>query len=98
MAQERAREFERRYRLVGTRLDGGYRKHSAFTDTKAHGTPTPETVTSVDFSFSSGRGIRLEDMSGLISLRLGNSYFVHGVSTSEMGTPGANGVRPESAA
>lgn len=78
-------------REPGTLRDGGSDKRSAFTPTKAHGTPTPETDTTAECSSPSTHGEAWAVLDTRISPHRVSSYSARIVSTSAMDTRGASG-------
>jgi len=83
--------------MGGARPRGGYRRRSAYTGTKARGTPRRATVTAGDCSFYPLLGPALEAEADRLAQARVNSFTARGSSTSVTATRGASGEPPERA-
>jgi hypothetical protein len=93
----RLRSFWRSYLPAGTRRKPGYPVRSASISTKARGTRTPATATTVGSSSYSLRGVLLGDRFVQTYQPPANSFTVPGVSGLEMVARGGSGEPRESA-
>jgi hypothetical protein len=93
----RLRSFWRSYLRPGTRRGTGFRKLSAYTVTREHGTRTPVMGTSADYSSGYQLGLLLGESYGRILQARENSYTAPGSSGIVMADRGGSGEPRESA-